>query len=57
MKAIVKIDLELHEAVKIAAIQDKKKLQDWLSDVIRAELNRRAENALKIKPLPGPASH
>ncbi len=47
----IRIDDDLPSAVKIAAIQDGKKMQAWLSDVVRAELNRRQENILKIKPL------
>jgi len=49
--AIVKIDGDIHDEVKALAARDGKTIKAWLSDVTRAELNRRQSHALDIKPL------
>jgi len=48
---MLKVDAEIHPAIKIAAIQDGKTLRAWVSDVLREELNRRGKRALEIRPL------
>lgn len=48
---ITKIDSELHLPVKLAAANDGLTMKEWLSNLIRDKLNKRAEHALDIKPL------
>lgn len=38
---LVRLKQSLHKSAKIAAIEDNKTLEDWLSDLVNEELTRR----------------
>jgi len=49
--ALTKIDSDLLIPVKIEAAKDSKTVKKWVSDVLRAELNKRYEHIFDIKSI------